>query len=234
MTLHTNSGVGSLHGANSQAIRHGFGFDLRSTGVVQERFQGDQHVVDLSQPHPSFSNGSRHLSPHEYVSSTINPLQEPLGPKSMESVEAHRAAMAQDLGHVRESSQMEDDHTGGHPYAAGGESYRNQASEPVPEDDRSMLMSFLGEGYGHRETQDIFQETHPEPVTPGLAPQEARAGKRSQAPRSIAGSPSHAKKPRGKRTGPLTAEGKAHANRVKKGSRKGCIHKRKKQKVIPR
>ena len=232
LIVHADSGLENIHGVTPQAFRYGHGFNSAIAGIVPERFQDEHHGVDLSQLHPSFGYSARHLLPNEYVSSTRDPLQEPLGPKSMESVEAKRAAMAQDLEHISDSSQTDDNHTGGHLLAIDRKSYRTQASKPGAEGDRSMLMSdlLLGEGYGHRDSQDSFQETRIDPVPQDLAPQEAKSEKRP----SVAGSPSDTKKTRGQRAGPLTAEGKAHANRVKKRGRKGCIHKRKKRKVTPR
>lgn len=236
MVLHADSGVGNLHGANPQVVRYEYGFNSANTGIVPESFQEDPHrAVEVPQSHRSFNHSARHQTSPGSISSTRDPLQEPLRATSVESVNADWTAMAQDLEFINESRQPEDNHIGGHPYATVEGSYRNQAPGPVPEDNSSMPKpgSLLGEGYGHRDLQDV-QESHPEPASQGQAPEKARARKKSKEPYSIAGSPNQTKKPRGHRKGPMTNEGKAHAARMRKGPRKDCIHRRNKQKVILR
>ena len=237
ITFNADSGLEYLQGTSPQAFRHGHGLNAANASIVPERFPGDNHhPVDFSSSHSSFDNSARHSSSPGAISSTKDVLQEPLGPKSIQFVNAQRAAMAQDLGQIIESSQRKGDFTGGYHQTSDENFYLNQASQPVPQNESSMPMSdlLLGEGYGHRDLQVVFQEPHPEHVPEGPAPQEAGARKRSQTPRSVAGLPTDSKRRRGKRLGPLTPARKAHANRVRKAPRKGCIHRRRKQSVILR
>lgn len=234
--VHAESGIENIHGASSQAFRYGHGTDSANASLVSQRSQGDlHHPVKFPLSHPSYHDNARDSSSPGTILSTNEYLQEPLGPRSIQSINANKAAMEQDLGQMFTSSQSRGDYTGGHLLATDGFSW-SQAFESVSENDRSMPVSglLLAEGYGHRDPQVPFQEAHPEPVSQGPAPGEAGARKRAQAPRSVAGSASNSKGTRGKRNGPLTAKQRAHQNRVRKAGRKDCVHKRGKSRVIPR
>ena len=238
LIFHADYGLGNPHGA-SQALRPEYGSNLANTSNVPESFQGGGlHVGNIPQPCPSFNYNARHSSSPGTISSTEELLQEPLGPRSMQSVNAQNAAMAQELRQIIRLSQPEGNRTGAYPHVMDRNPYRGQASQPVTEDEQSMprpnVFQGLGEGYGHRDPRDISQATHPEPEPRGLAPQEVGLRRRSRAPRVGAGSPRQSRNKRGKRGRPLTQEEKAHAKRVRKLNRKGCIHKRRKAKVIPR